>query len=97
MNVSLMAAIRERRVLSIQYDGYLRTVEPHAYGESKDGTQLLRAYQTSGGSDSGERQGWKLFDLSKAYSISTNQQTFATPRRGYSRGDKAMAHIYAEL
>lgn len=84
-------------MLSLQYGGYPRTIEPHAYGESQDGVQLLRAYQTSGGSESGERSGWKLFDLSKAYSISATQQTFSSARRGYSRGDKAMARIYAEL
>ena len=97
MNNSFVNAIRERRVLALQYDGFSRTIEPHAYGESKDGNQLLRAYQTSGGSESGEYKGWKLFDLSKAYSITATQQTFSSARPGYARGDKAMATIYAQL
>lgn len=97
MNTSLVNAIREKRALSLQYDGYLRTIEPHAYGQSKDDVQLLRAYQTSGGSESGEQQGWKLFDLSKAYSVTASQHTFTAARPGYARGDKAMARIFAEL
>ena len=97
MNTSLLNAICEKRTLSLQYDDYLRTIEPHAYGESKDGVQLLRAYQTSGGSESGERQGWKLFDLSKAYSVTASQHTFTAARPGYARGDKAMTRIFAEL
>jgi hypothetical protein len=90
-------AIREKRALSLQYNGYLRMIEPHTYGEIKDGVQLLRAYQTSGGSESGERQGWKLFDLSKAYSVTASQHPFVAPRSGYARNDKAMARIFAEL
>lgn len=97
MNISLVNAIEAQLVLTLQYDGYSRTIEPHAYGENTDGTQLLRAYQTSGGSESGEYQGWKLFDLSKAYSVVVSKNSFAQARRGYVKGDKAMVRIFAEL
>lgn len=97
MNTLITDAIRNRRVMNIGYGGYPRSIEPHAYGVSNEGSELLRAYQIHGGSDSVEQQGWKLFDLSKAGSISATQQTFSSARQGYKRGDKAMSRIYAEL
>lgn len=97
MNATLINAIKGRQILTLHYDGYLRTVEPHAYGESKDGNHLLRGYQTAGGSESGMREGWKIFDLSKARAITVTPNKFTQARSGYARGDKAMARIFAEL
>jgi hypothetical protein len=52
-------AIRRSVCLEINYGGYSRTVEVHAVGFSKEGHTLLRVWQVSGGSASGERAGWK--------------------------------------
>ena len=97
MSALITNAIRNRQVLTIDYDGYQRSIEPHAYGIRNDGNELLRAYQIGGGSDSGEQQGWKLFDLAKAGSMSATQRTFSSARQAYKRGDIAMSQIYAEL
>ena len=54
-------AIRTQHLLTFNYDGYMRTVEPHTYGTDRKGNRALRAYQVGGGSESGERVGWKIF------------------------------------
>ena len=48
MNVLLCQAIDARKVVHFFYDGEYRFAEPHCYGVSKHGHEMLRAYQTSG-------------------------------------------------
>lgn len=95
--MQIAAAIRARQLLTFTYDGFSRTVEPHTYGIDKKGHKALRAYQVSGGSESGEFVGWKLFHVSEMRGVSVSQQTFAGPRPKYTRGDAAFSTIYAEL
>lgn len=41
-------AIRTQHLLTFNYDGYMRTVEPHTYGTDRKGNRALRAYQVGG-------------------------------------------------
>ena len=97
MNQTIISAIAKKEVLRLEYHGFHRVVEPHAYGVNNLGHELLRCYQTSGGSQSHEPQGWKLLLLSETHSIMVSGASFANPRPGYKRGDKDMSHIYAQL
>lgn len=51
MNQIICEAIKSKRTLSLNYGGGARVVEPHCYGVSRSGEELLRAYQTSGHSN----------------------------------------------
>lgn len=95
--MSIATAIQGRNLLSFVYDGYRRTVEPHTFGMDAKGHMALRAYQVSGGSESGEYVGWKLFHAHEMLGVTVQPQTFAGPRTGYKRGDKAFASIRAQL
>lgn len=98
MNQMLVGAINGRKVLSLTYDGLSRIVEPHTYGVSANGSELLRCYQISGmhRNPSGPHD-WNLLTVSKIGSLAETGATFSTARPGYRRGDRAMARIYAEL
>ena len=50
-------AIKEKRLLELQYAGQSRRVAPHVYGIDAGGEELLNCYQVWGGSD-GEPAGW---------------------------------------
>lgn len=93
----LMTAIHQKQVLVLRYHGYTRTVEPHCYGSDKTADGKLRCWQIEGGSNSGERHGWKLLNVREIHSTSTNGAVFSSARAGYKRGDPAMQHIYAQL
>lgn len=96
MNLFVSQAIQKRHVLDLRYHGYSRIVEPHAYGRDKNGDETLLCYQTSGGSGSGERAGWKLLKVREIFSLHETNHTFS-PRPEYSRNDKAMAYIFEQL
>ncbi len=96
MNAILSQAIQQTKVLELRYHGYSRIVEPHAYGRDKDGDEILRCYQTSGGSESGERVGWKLLKVREAFSFHLTDTSFSA-RPEYKRNDKAMNYVFAQL
>lgn len=77
--------------LSISYNGYARIVEVHAVGVTRAGNRVMRVWQVSGGSSSGEPVGWKLMSVNEAHSLALTEQRSQAPREGYRRGDKAMA------
>lgn len=95
--MNITDAIGHRHLLTFRYDGFLRIVEPHTYGTDRKGHEALRAYQVSGGSDSGESVGWKIFHVGDMRGLSTLPDSFSGPRPGYKRGDRAFAVIRAQL
>jgi hypothetical protein len=95
--MNIVNAIQNRNLLSFVYDGFTRTVEPHTYGTDTKGHLALRAYQVSGGSESGEYVGWKLFHVQNMQSVTVQPKTFASARTGYKQGDKAFITIRAQL
>jgi hypothetical protein len=96
MNAILSQAIQQTKVLELRYHSYSRIVEPHAYGRDNDGDEILRCYQTSGGSESGERVGWKLLKVREAFSFHLTDTSFSA-RPEYKRNDKAINHFFAQL
>lgn len=96
MNQDVIDAVGNLRVLELRYAGYTRTVEPHAYGRNKSGDEILRCYQTGGGSQSGERAGWKLLKVADMYAIQKLKVVFRQ-RPDYKRNDKAMDYIFCQL
>lgn len=96
MRIEISDAIEQRHLLELRYHGYSRTVEPHAYGRDKKGDEILRCYQTNGGSESGERVGWKLLKVADAFAIQLLKESFSQ-RSEYKRNDKAMDYIFSQL
>lgn len=98
MNTGLPCeALQEGKRLELTYDGYERIVEVHAVGYTANKNLVMRVYQTSGGSNSGNPLGWKLMTIHKAASISMSDEDSEAPRQGYRQGDKAMAEIICEI
>lgn len=94
----ISTAIEERKRLEINYDPGDRVVEPHAVGYGSEGQILLRAFQVSGVSKSGEHENWKLLRVDRLKAANDNGETFPGPREGYKKGDKAMTRgIIREL
>jgi hypothetical protein len=96
MNATIADAIRTKKVLSLTYDGMARVVEPHAYGVSSTGSELLRCYQV-GGDHRENGHNWDMLTVSKIVGLVATGATFYSAREGYWHGDKKMARVYVEL
>lgn len=90
-------ALRAGKRLQLSYDGFMRVVEVHAVGTSKDGNAIMRVWQVRGGSQSGEPQGWKLLRLDEARGGQILDEKSQAPRPGYRHGDGTMASINCQL
>ena len=98
MNYDFCDAISHLQILELSYDGYIRCVEPHAYGHSNAGYDVLRCWQVSGGSDANDSVRWKLLRVDEIRSLQRLPQRFSGPRPGYKRGDdRDIAQIYCQL
>ncbi len=95
MNTEITNAIKNQNVITFDYEGESRTVEPHCYGLTTKGIEAIRAYQVDGFSSSG-KMGWKLYDLSKADSIEVLGDNFNV-RPDYKSGDRGMSKIFCEI
>ncbi|MHA6287888.1 hypothetical protein [Maricaulis sp. CAU 1757] len=83
-------AIARRIRIHVHYGAGYRLIEPHALGISTTGNWLLRAYQVSGASASGEAEGWKLLRFDRFGPFSTEPEEPFSPRPGYRRDDPVM-------
>jgi hypothetical protein len=96
MRQILIDAIHSRKVLLLFYIGIPRTVEPHAFGISREGNDVLSCYQI-GGQNIRPGHEWDLLTISKITHLTPTGEVFAGARPLYKPGDKRMITIYAEL
>lgn len=96
MNETLCRAIREKRLIELQYNGHTRTVAPHVYGIDTTGDEMLSGYQTWGGSEGGESAGWKSFKVGNIANLKVTTKKFA-PRPEYRHGDRALVQIFCQI
>ena len=81
-------ALRAGKVLEVRYHGFLRRVEVHAVGVTKEGHPIMRCWQIGdGGDDSGE---WKIMRLDEAAGAVISDRPSLAPREGYDPFDPAM-------
>lgn len=88
----IMAAIREKKILSFTYSGYPRVVEPHVYG-IEGGTYQFLGYQIRGSSKSGGvLPEWRRFNISAMRNLQPLNEFFsgrrANPTGNHSHWDK---------
>jgi predicted DNA-binding transcriptional regulator YafY len=90
-------AIRERRLLLIEYGETQRVVQPHVFGVDRTRDRLLSAYQVSGASASGATQGWKSFRMDRISGVALTDVTFRAARPEFQHNDGAFAQIICQL
>lgn len=93
----ICAAIRAWQPIEFSYGGHSRIVEPHTFGNLRDGRLALCGYQVGGGSGSGAAVGWKTFDAAKIRGVNPLSGHFRGPRKAYRKGDRAFRTIACEL
>lgn len=97
MKNAISEGIQNKNLLSFNYNGYYRVVEPFTLGVSMKGNDVLSAYQVRGESESDNNNPWRLFDLEKIENIQILAENFNGYRDGYNRNDKRMNVIYCRI
>jgi len=91
----LVLAILDHRSAQFRYQGRDRTVEPHMLGIHEAGEPMLVAYQTGGGSQSGELPGWRTFITTSIEDVVISDQHFPGPRGDRDIQAHRMIEIFA--
>jgi predicted DNA-binding transcriptional regulator YafY len=95
MNTQIQSAINNKKRIQFEYDGAVRIVEPYRYGRSaKKDKDLLRAFQLKNLSKLFEKEGWRLFDVSKISRLEIFNEQFHSIRLDYGYEDDAMIKPY---
>ena len=97
MNQVIVTAILNRRVLSLEYDGSVRLVEPHTYGVNSAGQEALSCYQVADKGKPTAAPNWRFMLIPKASAIAMSDTTFPRARANYVRNTQTMTRIYAQL
>lgn len=79
---AVCSAIAGLRVVTFEYKGLERIVEPHGHGWTSAGVEVVCAYQVDGRSVSGQVPGWKMFHIAKMTDVQATG-VFAGPRPDY--------------
>ena len=91
----LVVAILDHRIVHFRYQGHDRTVEPHLLGLHEAGEPLLVAYQTGGGSQSGQVPVWRTFITTSVEDVAINDHHFPGPRADLEVEKHRMVEIFA--
>ena len=91
-------AIESLRLVTFQYQGGLRRVEPFLTGAHRStGNDSLRAWFVSGVSKSGQYNTWKMYTIDQMSDIQILDETFTNTRPGYDPDDDHMSSVYAHV
>ncbi|MBT8163286.1 MULTISPECIES: hypothetical protein [Arthrobacter] len=91
-------AIQNRNLVAFNYDGHPRVVVPAAFGlHATTGNEVLRGYQVDGSGNSRPVPFWDLFLTEKMSKVEILDGQFIEDPPHYSRNDKHIDPIRAQL
>ncbi|HMI53190.1 MAG TPA: hypothetical protein VK525_16880 [Candidatus Saccharimonadales bacterium] len=91
-------AIKEKKPVTANYDGYSREMCPHVLG-TKDGVMHVLSLQYAGGSSKGLPPGgqWKCMDVEGLSSITLTNGAWVTGPRKTDKPQSCVAEIHIEI
>lgn len=84
MNSLIRDAIREKRIIELDYDGHHRISEPHVHGICKNRYEV-HTYQIGGTSSSGGLPDWRRLKFDQIRNLRVTEQRFKG-RRSWPSG-----------
>ena len=91
----LVLAVLEHRVVRLRYHGHDRVIEPQLIGLHEAGEPMLVAYQTGGGSRSGEVPGWRTFITTSIEEVEVTEEHFGDARGDFDLSTHRMLEVFA--
>jgi hypothetical protein len=89
-------AIKEKRLLELQYEGQARRVAPHIYGIDAAGEEMLSCYEVWGGTDGGPAR-WLSLRLAEISQLQLTTKRFAPRPEHQQRSNGDIARVYCQV
>lgn len=93
----ICTAIRDRYLLTFDYNGLQRIVAPYCYGVSMRDVEVLRAVQLRGSSSSGGFGFGKLWALKYMSNVAISDESFVPDDPDYNPQDSAMKTVICHI
>jgi predicted DNA-binding transcriptional regulator YafY len=90
-------AIRARQLLIFGYRDAVRIVEPHLYGESAAGHEILSAWMRAGQSRSDPEGGWRTFRVDEIRELQILPEQFEAARPDFNPHEERMGSVFCAL
>ena len=87
-NETLCTAIRARRVVTFNYEGHSRTIEPYVIYPDAEANWLLEGWQISGYTSRPADDPWRRYKIQGITSLVVLSETFTGTRDKYIRDSK---------
>ena len=95
--MTIRKAIRERKKLQFLYDGNLRIVNPHVYGQSSKNKVILLGIQTGGYTSRGALPDWRMFETVKIQNMQLLDEVFSPAYHIYNPFDSHIEYVYERV
>ncbi|WP_040603411.1 MULTISPECIES: hypothetical protein [Parasutterella] len=95
--ILLVSAIKEKRIVTFNYDGLDRVVECATLGYTTAGMPAVRGYQIEGDTHSGTVPCWRLFLIDRIRGLVLTEEHFYSEPPFYKKSDPSFSRIDAEL
>ncbi len=89
-------AIREKRLLELQYDGHARRVAPHIYGIDAAGEELLSCYEVWGGTRR-RAGGLAVVATGADFAAEAHEQALCAATRNISAATAIIARVFCQV
>jgi hypothetical protein len=83
MQQATIDAITARKCMTLTYNGFTRLIEPHAYSRTREGQEIVWAWQVRGSSVSHERTRGKPLRTDELKFVHQLTEPSMAPRPGY--------------
>jgi len=97
MYLTIFHSIENHQLLHFFYDGYFRVVQPHVYGVSHHGRDVLYGYEVAGADAEGEHTGWQSYYAADIEGIKALSAHFTGPHSGYAASELHWQRIYVQI
>jgi hypothetical protein len=94
---TICEAIRGRRLLMFAYKDLVRVVEPHVYGLTSEGNELLNGWMRPGYSRTSPEGGWRNWRVDEISHLTLLPDGFDGPRPDYNPHDARMHEVVCSL
>ena len=94
MELIIKTAIENKQLLSFEYKGKQRVVEPYTFGESNTRKDTLSAFQIDGGTTASGQECWRQFPIRQIKNLKLLDEKFENVREDYDPENARLSFVY---
>ena len=96
-NQLITQAIKERHKLLFTYHGKNRVADPHVFGISTKGNEVVLCWQTGGHSSKNDLPNWRMFETHEIQGLRIGDEHFTPQPKRHNTFESDIRTVYATV